>query len=73
VGPAADITPAPVRVNALSPGIVDSGAWDRMGEEKDRFSPTPPQIRPASRRRHCWHRPTLTGTTVHIDVGGRLV
>lgn len=26
---------APLRVNALSPGIVDSGAWDAMGEGKD--------------------------------------
>ncbi|MFI5690948.1 SDR family oxidoreductase [Kribbella sp. NPDC051586] len=25
---------APVRVNAISPGIVDSGAWDRLGDAK---------------------------------------
>ncbi|WP_249026775.1 SDR family oxidoreductase, partial [Amycolatopsis pretoriensis] len=25
---------APIRVNAVSPGIVDSGAWDRLGEGK---------------------------------------
>ena len=24
---------APLRVNAISPGIVDSGAWDRLGEQ----------------------------------------
>ncbi|MEU3521264.1 SDR family oxidoreductase [Streptomyces sp. NPDC006654] len=29
---AADL--APVRVNALSPGVVDSGAWDRLGDKK---------------------------------------
>lgn len=29
---AADL--APVRVNALSPGVVDSGAWDRLGDGK---------------------------------------
>ncbi|MGC4982391.1 SDR family oxidoreductase [Streptomyces sp. DT193] len=29
---AADL--APVRVNAVSPGVVDSGAWDRLGERK---------------------------------------
>ncbi|MYU21792.1 SDR family oxidoreductase [Streptomyces sp. SID8352] len=29
---AADL--APVRVNAVSPGVVDSGAWDRLGEGK---------------------------------------
>ncbi|WP_448320783.1 SDR family oxidoreductase [Streptomyces sp. CO7] len=25
---------APVRVNAVSPGVVDSGAWDRLGDRK---------------------------------------
>ncbi|MGW8564745.1 SDR family oxidoreductase [Isoptericola sp. NPDC055881] len=29
---AADL--APVRVNAISPGVVDSGAWDRLGAGK---------------------------------------
>jgi NAD(P)-dependent dehydrogenase (short-subunit alcohol dehydrogenase family) len=29
---AADL--APVRVNAISPGVVDSGAWDRLGDGK---------------------------------------
>jgi NAD(P)-dependent dehydrogenase (short-subunit alcohol dehydrogenase family) len=29
---AADL--APVRVNAISPGLVDSGAWDRLGDGK---------------------------------------
>ncbi|TDW81842.1 NAD(P)-dependent dehydrogenase (short-subunit alcohol dehydrogenase family) [Kribbella pratensis] len=29
---AADL--APVRVNAISPGVVDSGAWDRLGDSK---------------------------------------
>ncbi|MGW7686318.1 SDR family NAD(P)-dependent oxidoreductase [Kribbella sp. NPDC054772] len=29
---AADL--APVRVNAISPGVVDSGAWDRLGDRK---------------------------------------
>jgi len=29
---AADL--APVRVNAISPGVIDSGAWDRLGEGK---------------------------------------
>jgi NAD(P)-dependent dehydrogenase (short-subunit alcohol dehydrogenase family) len=28
---------APVRVNAISPGIIDSGSWDGMGASKDRF------------------------------------
>lgn len=28
---------APVRVNAISPGIIDSGAWDRLGAGKTAF------------------------------------
>jgi NAD(P)-dependent dehydrogenase (short-subunit alcohol dehydrogenase family) len=31
---------APVRVNAISPGIVDSGAWDGKGEAKEAFLTT---------------------------------
>lgn len=27
---------APIRVNAVSPGIIDSGSWDTMGEETKR-------------------------------------
>jgi NAD(P)-dependent dehydrogenase (short-subunit alcohol dehydrogenase family) len=29
---AADL--APIRVNAISPGVIDSGAWDRLGDKK---------------------------------------
>ncbi|MDF0530207.1 SDR family oxidoreductase [Tsukamurella sp. 8F] len=25
---------APIRVNAIAPGIIDSGTWDRLGEER---------------------------------------
>jgi NAD(P)-dependent dehydrogenase (short-subunit alcohol dehydrogenase family) len=25
---------APVRVNAISPGVIDTGAWDGLGEER---------------------------------------
>jgi NAD(P)-dependent dehydrogenase (short-subunit alcohol dehydrogenase family) len=28
---------APVRVNAISPGIIDSGAWDAKGPDRDGF------------------------------------
>lgn len=28
---------APIRVNAISPGIIDSGSWDGMGAAKERF------------------------------------
>ncbi|MBV8293012.1 MAG: SDR family oxidoreductase, partial [Mycobacterium sp.] len=27
---------APVRVNAISPGVIDTGAWDAMGEDGKR-------------------------------------
>jgi NAD(P)-dependent dehydrogenase (short-subunit alcohol dehydrogenase family) len=27
---------APIRVNAVSPGVIDTGAWDAMGEEGKR-------------------------------------
>ena len=25
---------APIRVNAISPGVIDTGAWDALGEER---------------------------------------
>lgn len=28
---------APIRVNAISPGIIDSGSWDAMGANKKKF------------------------------------
>ena len=28
---------APIRVNAISPGIIDSGSWDGMGDSKSDF------------------------------------
>src|SRR5882757_10945515 len=40
---------APIRVNALSPGIVDSGAWDGMGEKKDGFYASTAAKYPAGR------------------------
>ena len=27
---------APIRVNAISPGVIDSGAWDSLGEQGKR-------------------------------------
>jgi NAD(P)-dependent dehydrogenase (short-subunit alcohol dehydrogenase family) len=27
---------APIRVNAISPGVIDTGAWDAMGDEGKR-------------------------------------
>ncbi|MER6945809.1 SDR family oxidoreductase [Nonomuraea sp. NPDC000554] len=73
---------APVRVNALSPGVVDSGAWDRMGAEKDAFFRDVAVRNPARRVGQpadiaaaalmALTNPFLTGTTLHVDGGGRL-
>ncbi|MBF6146330.1 SDR family oxidoreductase [Nocardia nova] len=71
---------APVRVTAISPGIVDSGVWDGPGKEEffrtvaDR-SParrvgTPADISAAALL--ALTNPFLTGTTLHVDGGGRL-
>lgn len=71
---------APLRVNALSPGIVDSGAWDETS--KDAFFSAVAQRNPARRvgtpadisaaALLALTNPFLTGTTLHVDGGGRL-
>lgn len=73
---------APLRVNALSPGIVDSGAWDAMGADKAGFladtaaaNPTRTVGTPAdvsAAALLALTNPFLTGTTLHVDGGGRL-
>ncbi|MFB8006760.1 SDR family oxidoreductase [Nocardia sp. NPDC056000] len=71
---------APLRVNALSPGIIDSGAWD--GPAKDAFFESVAARNPARRigtpadisaaALLALTNPFLTGTTLHVDGGGRL-
>ncbi|MCF2534258.1 SDR family oxidoreductase [Streptomyces sp. FB2] len=71
---------APVRVNAVSPGVVDTGAWDALGEEgKDGYFTEMGARNPARRI----GRPNdianavlfamtsdfMTGATLHIDGG----
>lgn len=73
---------APVRVTAVSPGIVDSGAWDRLGPDKDEFFRRTAERNPARRAGtpadlaaatlHVLANPFVTGTTLHVDGGGRL-
>ncbi|WP_328618355.1 SDR family oxidoreductase [Amycolatopsis sp. NBC_00355] len=73
---------APVRVNAVSPGIVDSGAWDRLGDAKDDFLRRTAEANPARRvggtadistaTLSLLANPFITGTTLHVDGGGRL-
>lgn len=72
---------APMRVNAISPGIVDSGAWDRLGAEKEAFLRRTAQQLPVGRVGEvedivsaallALTNPFLTGSTLHVDGGGR--
>lgn len=74
---------APVRVNAVSPGIVDSGAWDAMGEGKAAFLESTAARMPARRvgtpddiahaALFALTNPFTTGTVLHVDGGARLV
>ncbi|MEU1208642.1 SDR family oxidoreductase [Nocardia sp. NPDC005825] len=71
---------APLRVNALAPGIVDSGIWDGPG--KDSFLTAIAERNPARRvgtpadisaaALLALTNPFITGTTLHVDGGGRL-
>ncbi|TDU84227.1 NAD(P)-dependent dehydrogenase (short-subunit alcohol dehydrogenase family) [Kribbella voronezhensis] len=72
---------APVRVNALSPGIIDSGAWDGLGEGKQKlFDNTAAKV-PARRIGQladvssaallALTNPFITGETLHVDGGAR--
>ncbi len=73
---------APVRVNAISPGIVDSGAWDRLGEAKAEFFRRTAEANPAGRVGRpadvaaatllLLANPFVTGSVLHVDGGGRL-
>ncbi|MEV6609489.1 SDR family oxidoreductase [Kutzneria sp. NPDC051319] len=71
---------APIRVNALSPGIIDSGSWD--GPDKESFFA---QVAAANPSRSIGHpsdvsaaaltvlaNPFINGATLHVDGGGRL-
>jgi NAD(P)-dependent dehydrogenase (short-subunit alcohol dehydrogenase family) len=73
---------APLRVNAVSPGIVDSGAWDGLGDGKEAFLRQVAEGNPARRVGtpddivqavlFTLTNPYVTGTVVHVDGGGRL-
>ncbi|MGC0379683.1 SDR family oxidoreductase [Streptomyces sp. SAI-229] len=74
---------APLRVNAVSPGIVDSGAWDKLGSAKEDFLAGVAQRNPARRVGtaddlvdavlFAVANPYVTGTVLHVDGGARLV
>jgi NAD(P)-dependent dehydrogenase (short-subunit alcohol dehydrogenase family) len=67
---------APVRVNAISPGIVDSGVWDAdvLADTAARLpagrTGTPADVSAAAFL--ALTNPFVTGTTLHVDGGGRL-
>jgi NAD(P)-dependent dehydrogenase (short-subunit alcohol dehydrogenase family) len=74
---------APVRAVAISPGIIDSGAWDALGEqEKSAMFTQTAAANPARRIgsvddivsavRFAMDNTFVTGTTLHVDGGGRL-
>ncbi|MCZ4522248.1 SDR family oxidoreductase [Rhodococcus ruber] len=73
---------APIRVNAVSPGIVDSGVWDSMGAGKDSFFAETARANPVGRVGrpddvvaavlYALANTFVTGTTLHVDGGGHL-
>lgn len=73
---------APAGVNALAPGILDSSAWDGMGEGKGKFFADTAAHNPARRIGQpagissaallALTNPFLTGATRHVDGGGGL-
>jgi NAD(P)-dependent dehydrogenase (short-subunit alcohol dehydrogenase family) len=70
---------APIRVNAFSPGVVDSGAWDALGEAKAGFLAERAERNPARRIgspadiasavTFLMTNTFVTGTTLDIDGG----
>ena len=71
---------APIRVNAISPGVIDSGAWDALGQEgKEKYYAEMRARNPARRIGttddvantvlFAMSSTFLTGQTLHIDGG----
>ena len=75
---------APIRVNAISPGTIDTGAWDAFGEQgkADLFAELA-ERNPVRRiglgedisnaALFCMTNTFLTGATLHVDGGETLV
>ncbi|CAM5553811.1 MULTISPECIES: SDR family oxidoreductase [Streptomyces] len=73
---------APLRVNAVSPGIIDSGAWDKLGDAKPGFLRQIADNNPVRRVGtaddvvkavlFAMDNPYVTGTVLHVDGGARL-
>jgi NAD(P)-dependent dehydrogenase (short-subunit alcohol dehydrogenase family) len=74
---------APIRVNALSPGVVDTGAWDALGDHRKAELFAHVGERNPARRLGAAEdiaaaavllltNPFMTGVTLHVDGGERL-
>jgi NAD(P)-dependent dehydrogenase (short-subunit alcohol dehydrogenase family) len=75
---------APIRVNAISPGTIDTGAWDALGAEgKAKLHEHVGETNPARRIGtsddiagavvFCLTSSFLTGVTLEVDGGQELV
>ncbi|WP_336882695.1 SDR family oxidoreductase [Rhodococcus globerulus] len=74
---------APIRVNAVAPGIVDSGALDQLGDKKQEVLDRTAQHNPVGRvgtpedlidaTLMLVTNGYMTGTVVHVDGGATLV
>jgi NAD(P)-dependent dehydrogenase (short-subunit alcohol dehydrogenase family) len=70
---------APIRVNAISPGVIDTGAWDGLGERKAEYFADMRARNPARRIgtpqdiagavMFAMTSTFLTGVTLHVDGG----
>jgi NAD(P)-dependent dehydrogenase (short-subunit alcohol dehydrogenase family) len=71
---------SPVRVNAIAPGVIDSGAWDALGERKEAFMRGAAEGNPARRVGtpddviqavlYAITNPFVNGSVLHVDGGG---
>ena len=70
----------PIRVNAISPGVIDTGIWDSLGEEGKRAYFDDLRARNPARRigtvqdvadavLYAMTSPFLTGVTLRVDGG----
>ena len=74
---------APIRVNAISPGIIDTGAWDTFPGGKEEFFKHAAATNPAGRIGRsediagavlfCMTNTFLTGVTLKVDGGEALI